>query len=259
MNFKKIFLPFAAGALALGLAACSDDEEAANTEAEGTEEPTAEEQQATEEQQQAMEDMQAALEEQQVAEDEVVLTINGEEILGEEYNAALGSAQNNFQRMGQDPTTEEAAEQIKTQTIELITNQTLILQKAEEAGLEASEEEIDEEYATFAEQNGGEEALNEIMTAQGMEEAELRDRMADSIKFDKYIEQVAPVEEPTDEEIQTYYDEAAAQGEEAGQEVPPLEETRDQIVTILTDQQQQELLMAHLEELKAESEIETMI
>ncbi|TFE03882.1 SurA N-terminal domain-containing protein [Jeotgalibacillus salarius] len=262
MNFKKIFLPFAAGALALGLAACSDDEEAANTETEQTEETeeaTPEEQQATEEQQAAMEEMQAKMEEQQVAEDEVVATINDEEILGETYNSALATTQSNLQQSGQDPTTEEAAEQVKNQTLDLLINQTLITQKADEAGLEASEEEIDEEYAAFQEQFGGEEALNEIMEAQGMDMETLRGQMADSIKFDKYVDQVAPVEEPTDEEIQEYYDQSSAQMEEQGQEVPPLEEVREQIVAGMTQQQQQEQLMAHLEELKADAEIERLI
>ncbi|MFB1082326.1 SurA N-terminal domain-containing protein [Jeotgalibacillus sp. JSM ZJ347] len=258
MNFKKIFLPFAAGALALGLAACSD-EESANTEAEN-EEPTAEEQQAAEDQQAAAEEMQAAMEEQQVAEDEVVATINGEEITGEAYNSALASTQSNLQQMGQDPTTEEGAEQAKTQTLDLLVNQTLIIQKANEAGLEASEEEIDEEYAAFQERFGGEEAMTELMEAQGLDVETLRGQMADSIKFDKYISEVAPVEEPTDEEIQTFYDEnVVTQAEAAGQEAPALEDVRENIVSSLTRPEQQEKLMAHLEELKADAEIERLI
>lgn len=257
MNFKKIFLPFAAGALALGLAACSDDE-SANTEAEN-EEPTAEEEQAAEDQQAAAEEMQAAMEEQQVAEDEVVATINGEEITGEAYNSALASTQSNLQQMGQDPTTEEGAEQAKTQTLDLLVNQTLIIQKADEAGHEATEEEIDEEYASFQEQFGGEEALNEIMEAQGMDQETLRSQMADSIKFDKYVNEVAPAEEPSDEEIQEFYDQITAQAEQTGQEAPALEDVREDIVANLNQQKQQEQLMAHLEELKAEAEIERLI
>ncbi|TFD95836.1 SurA N-terminal domain-containing protein [Jeotgalibacillus sp. R-1-5s-1] len=257
MNFKKVLLPFAAGALALGLAACSEDE-AANNEEAATEEQAGGEQ-STEEQQAAQEEMQAKLDEQKVADDEVVATVNGEEILGVDYNNVIQRTQMQFQMQGQDPTSEEGANQIKEQSLNLLIDQTILLQKADEAGLEASEEEIDEEYAAFAEQNGGEEQLTTTLEEQGMTVEELRGQMAETIKFDKYIDQVAPVEEPTDEEIQEYYDQAAAQAEEAGQEAPALEDVRDTIVQNLQQSEQQELVTAHLEEIKAEAEIETLI
>ncbi|WP_227394241.1 SurA N-terminal domain-containing protein [Jeotgalibacillus aurantiacus] len=258
MNFKKVLLPFAAGALALGLAACSEDE-AANNEEAATEEQAGGEQQSAEEQQAAQEEMQAKLDEQKVADDEVVATVNGEEILGADYNNVLQRTQMQFQMQGQDPTSEEAANQMKEQALNLLIDQTILLQKADEAGLEASEEEIDEEYAAFAEQNGGEEQLTTSIEEQGMTVEELRGQMAESIKFEKYIDQVAPVEEPTDQEIQEYYDQATAQAEEAGQEAPALEDVRDTIVQSLQQSEQQELVTAHLEEIKADAEIETLI
>jgi len=256
MNFKKFLLPFAAGALALGLAACSDDEENANAPEEEnaqTEAPSEEEQQA------AAEEMQAKLAEQQVEEDEVVAVVNEQELTGVEYNAALSQIQGQMQQMGQDPTSEEAAEQVKTQALDSLVNQTLIIQKAEEAELDASEEEIDEEFTAFQEQFGGEEAMNEALEAQGMEVETLRDQIAESIKFEKYVTEAVPAEEPTDEEVQEYYDQAAAQSEESGQEMQAFEEVSEQIKQILTEQKQNEQLMAHVEELKADSEIELMI
>jgi len=256
MNFKKILLPFAAGALALGLAACSDEEDNANAPEEEnaqTEEPS------EEEQQQAAEEMQAKLAEQQVEEDEVVAVVNDEELTGVEYNTALTQIQGQMQQTGQDPTSEEAAEQVKTQALDSLVNQTLIMQKAEEANLDATEEEIDEEYNAFQEQFGGEEAMKEALEAQNMEVETLREQIAESIIFEKYVEEAIPTEEPTDEEVKEYYDQAAAQSEEAGQEMQPLEEISDQIKQMLTQQKQQEQLMAHVEELKENAEIELKI
>ncbi|TDL32550.1 hypothetical protein E2R51_07645 [Jeotgalibacillus sp. S-D1] len=251
MNLKKILLPFAAGALALGLAACNDEED------KSAEEPKQEE--ASKEDQAAAEESQKKLEEQQVDEKEVVAVVNDQEILGEDYNAALGQVQGQMQQAGQDPTSKEAAEQVKTQTLDTLVNQTLILQKAEEAELTASEEEIDEEYNAFQEQFGGEEAMNEMLEAEGMKPEALREQIAESIKFEKYINETVPTEEVTEKEIQEYYDQAAAQSKESGQEMPPLEEVSENIKTGLEQQKQQEKLAQHVEELKADASIDLKI
>ncbi|PPA70200.1 SurA N-terminal domain-containing protein [Jeotgalibacillus proteolyticus] len=256
MNLKKFLLPFAAGALALGLAACNDDEDKAN---DAPEDEAAQQQEPTEEEQAQAEEMQAKLDEQQVEEGEVVATVNEEEITGEDYNGALGQVQFQMQQMGQDPTSEEAAEQVKTQTLDTLVNQAILVQKANEGNHTASEEEINEEYTAFQEQYGGEEAFNELLEEQGLEEEVIKESIADTIIIEKYIDEAVPVDEITDEEIQEYYDQASASSEETGQEVPPLEEVREDIKSSLEQQQQQEKLMQHLEELKADSEIEYLI
>lgn len=253
MNFKKLFLPFAAGALALSLAACSEEEDKATkekTQDEANQEAASEEQGA---------DLQATLAEQQVEDSKVVAVVNGQELTGIDYNAALISIQSQMQQVGQDPTSEEVIEQIKAQALDTVVNQTLILQQAKEEELTASEAEVDEKYATLEEQYGGEEALSQALTAQGMDIEVLKADIADSILFEKYQDKVVPADEVTEEEIQAYYDQVAAQSEESEQELPPLEEVREEIAGILKEQQQQEKMIAHLEELKESAEIELKI
>ena len=63
----------------------------------------------------------------------------------------------------------------------------------------------------------------------------------------------------TDKEIQEYYDQAAAQSKEAGQELPPLQEASEEIKGILKQQQQEEILANHVEKLKADAKIELKI
>jgi hypothetical protein len=260
MNYKKILLPFAAGALALSLAACSEEDKAPKEETpqeetskEGTKAPSEKEAAA------AAKEMQAKLAEQQVDEDKIVAVINDEELTGFEYNSVLTSIQGQLQQTGQDPTSKEAVEQVKTQTLDTLVSQTLILQKAKEAKLTASKEEIDKEYATIEEQSGGEKAMNELLKAQSMDVKTLKEQIAESIQFEKYQDKVAPAKEVTDKEIQEYYDQAAAQSKESGQKLPPLEEASKQIKGMLEQQQQQELLTAHVEELKADAKIELKI
>ena len=250
MKLKRVLLPIMAGALAFGLAACGDKEKTAKDEPK---------QDAPEEQKESAESMQTKLTEQQVDKDKVVAVVNEEELTGEIYNIALTSIQGQMQQMGQDPTSKEIAEQVKTQTLDTLVNQTLILQKAKEAKLEASASEIDEQYASIEEQVGGEQEMEKMLKSQGMDKKAIKEQIADSILFEKYLEKVAPVGKVTDKEIKEYYDQVAASSKEAGQEMPPLEEVSQDIQGMIEQQQQQKLLAAHVEELRAAAAIELKI
>lgn len=251
MKFKKILLPFAVGALAFTLVACGDEDKA--TKEETPKEKTTQEATTDEK------EIQAKLAEQQVNESEIVAVVNDEELTGLMYNSVLFSIQSEMQQMGQDPTSKEAAEQIKKTTLDSLVSQTLIVQKAKEADLTASEAEIEEKYASIQEQLGGEEAMQKALTAEKMDEKTLKEQIGESILFEKYQNKVVPAKEVTDKEIQEYYDQAAAQTKEAGQEFPPLEEVSEEIKGLLVQQQQQEVFVKHLEKIKADAKIELKI
>ena len=250
MKFKKYLYPFAVGALAFTLAACGDEDKASK------EEPKEE---TTQEATKDAEEIQAKLAEQQVDESEIVAIVNDEELTGLEYNSVLISIQSELQQMGQDPTSKEAVEQIKTKTLDSLVSQTLIVQKAKEADLTASEAEIDEKYASIQEQIGGEEEMQKALKAEKLDEKSLKQQLGESILFEKYQNKVVPAKEVTEKEIQDYYDQAAAQSKEAGQEFPPLEEVKEKIKDLLVQQQQQEVFVKHLEEIKADAKIELKI
>ncbi|KAA0966338.1 hypothetical protein FQ087_08910 [Sporosarcina sp. ANT_H38] len=261
MKLKKVLVPFMAGALALGLAACGGEEKAETEEKpkEETKQEATNEQGATKEQEASAKEMEEKLAKQQVDKDKIVAVVNKEELTGEEYNAALTSIQGQMQQMGQDPSTKESTKQVKAQALDILVNQTLILQKAKEAKITASTSEIDEEYSAFEEQFGGEKEMKKALEAQNMDVKTLKEQVAESIIFEKYLEKVAPTEKITDKEIKEYYDQVAAQSKTAGQEMPPLEEVSEEIQGIIKQEQQQKLLATHVEELKADAKIELKI
>ena len=255
MKFKKVLLPFITGALALSLAACSEEDKAVKEET-----PQAEtEQGATKEEEESANKMQAKLDEQQVDKSKIVAIVNEEEVIGEEYNSVLTIIQSQMQQAGQDPSSEEAAEQVKKQVLDTLVNQKLILQKAKEAEIKASTSEIDEEFLTYEEQFGGEKEMKKALKDQGMDEKILKEKIAEFIITEKYLAKVAPAGEVTDKEIKEYYDQVAAKSKEAGQELPPLEESSKEIQTILEQQQQQKLFVTHIEELKEDAKVEFKI
>ncbi len=255
MKFNKILLPFIAGVLALSLAACSGEEKAATDE-----KPQGDtKQEATNEQEVSAEEMQAKLAEQQVDNNKIVAVVNDEELTGEEYNVALTSIQGQMQQMGQDPSSKESMEQVKAQALDTLVNQALILQKAKEAKMKASTSEIDKEYSLVEKQFGGEKEMKKLLKSQSMDVKTVKEQITKSIIFEKYIDKVAPAEKITDKEIKEYYDQAASKSKEAGQELPPLAEISKEIQGIIKQEQQQKRLATHVEELKADAEIELRI
>ena len=185
--------------------------------------------------------------------------VNKEELTGEKYNAALTSIQGQMQQMGQDPSSKESAEQVKTQALDTLVNQTLILQKAKEAKIKASTSEIDEEYSLLEKQFGGEKEMKNALKDQNMDVKTVKEQIADSIIFEKYLDKIAPAVKVTDKEIKEYYDQAASTSKEAGQEMPPLAEVSEEIQGIISQEQQQKLLATHVEKLKEDAEIELKI
>lgn len=247
MKLKKFFLPFAAVTLALGLAACGNGDKE-ETEQDPTEQVD----------QEAIDKMNKKLAEQEVEDDLVVAVVNEEELNGMDYNVVLQNIQRQYQEMGIDPTAEELVEEIKERTLNELVSQTLFLQKAKSEDIEVSPEEIDNEYNLLITQFGNEEALEEVLEQEKVSKEDFKERIADSIVYSKYQEQIAPAEEVSDEEVQSYYDEFAEQSEGV-EELPPLEDLSDNIRQLITEQKQQEKLLAHLDELKESADVELKI
>lgn len=247
MNLKKLFLPIAVIALALGLAACGNDDK------EEEQEDAGEEQEVDQE---AIDEMNAKLAEQEIDEEEIVAVVNEEELDGKQFNTVLRNIQVQYQQMGQDPTTDELKELIQEHTLNNLVSETLFLQDAKAQGTEVLPEEIDNEYGMFVEQFGGEEALAEALESEGMEiESFKEEQISNSLLYSKHLEKVAPTEEVSDEEIKAYYDQFAEQSEGEG-ELPSVEDLSDDIEQMIVEEKQQEKLQAYLEDLKEDADIE---
>lgn len=241
------------GLMAVVLAACGGNDESKETNAK-----TAETVQQ-EEQQKQIEEMQKKLEAQQIDEKKTVAIVNDQKILGSDYNSALASVQGFMQQMGQDPTSKEAAEQAKNQTIDSLIGQTLLLQEADKKNYKVTEEEINKQLEEIKKQFKTEEEFEAALKKSGMDMKTFETQIADGIKLKQYVEKEVPAGEITDEEIQKMYDQFAEQGKSTGQEVPKLEDVKPQIEQSLQQQKQQEKLAQQVEELKKNAKIDIKI
>ncbi|WHZ59005.1 SurA N-terminal domain-containing protein [Metabacillus hrfriensis] len=254
---KKVMLSLITGLMAVVLAACGGNEE--SKEAKNDDKAKTAETDQQKDQQKQMEEMQKKLEAQQVDEKKTVALVNDEKILGSDYNSVLQSTQGQMQQMGQDPTSKEAAEQVKKQTLDSLVGQTLLLQEANKKGYKASDEDVKKQLDETKKQFKTEKEFEAALKKSGMDMKTLEAQIADDIKFRQYVEKEVPAGEISAEEIQKTYDQYAEQGKSSGQEVPKLEEVKPQIEQSLQQQKQQEQLAQKVEELKKNAKIDLKI
>jgi parvulin-like peptidyl-prolyl isomerase len=254
---KKMMFILITGLMVVVLAACGGNDE--SKEAKNDDKAKTAETDQQKEMQKQMEEMQKKLEAQQIDEKKTVAIVNDKEILGSDYNSALASAQGQMQQMGQDPTSKEAAEQVKQQTMDSLVGQTLLLQEADKKSYKVSEADINKQLDEIKKQFKTEKEFEAALKKSGMDMKTLETQIADEIKLKKYVEKEFPASEITDEEIQKTYDQYAEQGKTTGQEVPKLEEVKTQIEQSLQQQKQQEKLVQQVEKLKKNAKIEIKI
>ncbi|MGO4889857.1 SurA N-terminal domain-containing protein [Anaerobacillus sp. MEB173] len=191
---------------------------------------------------------------------DVVAEVNGEEISKEEfvttYEGQFMQLAMQSQMFGQ----EVDQEQLKQQIAESLVGQKLLIQEAEKAGFEASEEDINETLDGIAAQNGlaSKEEFLAALAEQGMDEDEVMSQVELQVKVDKLIASESGDIQPTNEEIEEYYNMVVAQQEQMGGEdveIPSFEEIKPQLEEEVKNQKRAEGIQALVEKLTEEGDV----
>lgn len=176
---------------------------------------------------------------------EVVATVNGTEITKDDF---VQTYQSQYQQMAMQQQAGGQApdeEQLKTQVAEQLVNNELLRQGAEDAGIKATDKDIDTTLDEIAKQSGlgsGDEVVS-ALEQQGISAEQVRQDAASQFAITTFIEQEADIAEPSDEELKAQYDAMVEQQSAAGgsaEEVPSFEEMKDQLAQQATMQQQNE-------------------
>ncbi|PFA66354.1 peptidylprolyl isomerase [Bacillus sp. AFS015802] len=255
---KKLLTTLLVALLSIGLAACGSDEE--SQKADDKPKTEASDKKAQEEQAKKMEEMQKKMDEQKVEKDKVVAIVNDEKIKGEDFNNVLTQSQMQYQQMGQDPTSKDAAKKIKDQTIDSLVGQTLLMQQADEKGYKATDDEINKQLEEVKKQYKDDKQFKEAMKKAGFTMDELKTQIAENIKYTNYVEKEIKVDEVTEDEMKKFYDQyASQQGQDQSKDAPKFEDVKPQIKTQLEQQKKQEKLVQHVEDLKKNAKIDVKI
>lgn len=239
---KKMKFAFAPFLLLLTLGACSDNEETApeeSTDPETTEEAAAD----TAPAESSME---------LPAQDEVVVVVNGDEILGNVYNSVARQLETTLAAQGHE-ISEETNELVKEQAMSVLVGNKVILQDAEEKGYEADETKVEERLEELKSQFETEEAMDKALAETGFTLDDMEGQLREQLVYEQYIAEEIQAGEVTDEEVKTAYDGFVESSEE---EAPAFEEMEPTIRKSLEEQKTQEAVFARIEELKEDAEID---
>ncbi len=253
MTKKKILLIGIMFISIFVLAACGGSNNNEETGEKGSEELEQEETEGLE-----------ALDIEDLDADDAMLIINGEEITRGEFDDQFDrTKQMVSQQYGVDLDSEENAmmiPELQHQTVENLIGQRVLKQTAESKGLEVTEEQIDQNIGMLVEQFGGEEGFQEALEVDDLTEEDLEKLVYEELLISQLFEAELNLEdfEITDKEIETFYAQYQMSMEQQGEEVPPLEEVKDQITQQLQQQKSQEEQQNYITELVDDSDIERL-
>lgn len=182
------------------------------------------------------------------ADDQVVLEVNGEEVLGEAYNTAYVDTKRYLLQNNQDASDKAM---LKEQTLQTLQSNTLVKQDAEEQGISITDDDVvvalEETKSQFETEEAYQQALNQLAYTEESFKASLQTQLLQQ----QYLEEVVEVESVTDEEVEEYYTLVKEQSDD----VPPLEDVKEQIIAQLEQTKVQQAFQAKVTSLMEEAEI----
>lgn len=235
---KKLLFSLLLLVFGLLLVACSDDQE----EADDANEQDA----ATEKAEVIVSDQ------EKVEEDSVVATVNGEDILGSTYNLIYSQVKTQLHENGQDT---EDLELVKKQTLDSIVSQEVLVQDAKAKGIEVSDEEVDTYIEESKAQFESEEQFNQALENLNYTMETYREQARLQLQQEGYMDQEFADIEVSDEDVEAYYEQIASQNDD----VPNLDQVRDDIKAQLANMQLRNKLTERVEQLKEKATVEQAI
>lgn len=184
-----------------------------------------------------------------------VAKVNGVAIAKTAYDTQLASAIAAYKAQGIDVDKPENLTQIKTQVLNDLISNELVMQAIAKAGIKASAEDIEKQYQTLLTQAGGIDKLKTQMVTANITEAQLRENIARQIAVQTYLLQNIDVSKATatDEEIAKFYKDNVAPQKDA----PKLKDVSAQIKQQIINTKQQALITAFVQTLKDKAQVET--
>ena len=191
---------------------------------------------------------------------DVVAEVNGEDVTKEEfvpiYEATFQQAAAQAQMSGQAP--DEDA--LKKQTVDDLVDTELLSQEAASRGIEVSDQDVDDELETLAEQNqmGSADELLAAVEKQGVTEDQARAQVETQVMVEQLVADEDGPFDPTEKELRALYAQAKQQQAQAGdqaQQIPPFAQVRDQLEEQARSQEIGKVAGALVKQLRKDADI----
>ena len=186
-----------------------------------------------------------------------VATVNGEQITEEELAVRLNQSTAQLQAQGVDLNDETTRNQARTQLLQDLINEELVLQDAAEREVTVTTAEVTTAFDEIKARFESEQAFQTELTSNNMTEAELRENVERQLILDKYLSEVGGVDSVavTDAEVAAAY----AEYEQTVEDPQPLEEIAAQIEQFVQQQKVAALVEQIVESLRADASVEVLI
>lgn len=157
----------------------------------------------------------------EMADDPVVLQLGETTITRSDFDTRFGLAARSIaaqQGLPYNEQTQALFESVRPNFLDQLATQLVILNQAEALGVSVPGEDIDAEVATIRERYPDDEAFSEFLSTTGFEdEAGLREAIRESFLLQRTVEALGEDIAVSDEDVETFYNENAAQFETAGE------------------------------------------
>lgn len=217
--------------LAVFLVACGDKEESSEPKVEQEEGQTVE-----------------ISDEEKVPDKDVVAVVNGEDVTGKSYNLVYAQLKL-FSSQGGDELDED---EIKTATIESLIDRAVLLQHARDEGIEVTDDDATKELDTIKSEN--EDGLTSLLEQFQMSEDGFKEQLKFELTLNEFKEKNIDVE-VTDEEVEEIYKETKKENEE----IPELDEIKDQLKGNIKEQKTNEALQKTIDEIREKAKVENKL
>ncbi|MFC7400737.1 SurA N-terminal domain-containing protein [Citricoccus sp. GCM10030269] len=197
---------------------------------------------------------------------EVVATVNGEEITGEEFTSAYEAQFQQMAMQSQMTGQEMNQDDMKKQLADSMVGTELLVQDAEAQGHSADDEKVNAFLEKTAESSGV-KSVDELVAKfkeQGYSEDQLRSDAKKQVLLDQSIAEM-DIEEPTEEELKELYEQTKAaqppaeDGASASAETPSFEELKPELEKQVKSQKENEALAAKIEDLRKDADVQVKL
>jgi SurA N-terminal domain len=188
-----------------------------------------------------------------------VAKVNNAKVTKHELNVSVAQLSAAAVAQGADGSDQKVQDGIKKQALDMLVNTELLKQEAASRKIVVTDEDVDKRLESLKKDVGGEDVLKQRMQQFGVDEKSLRHDILSELTIQALLDQVFKEKNiaVSDEEIKTFYDQAASQGGTG--KMPKMEEVRDQIEKQLLSGKQQQVVTSFIEELRKKATIEVLI
>lgn len=189
-----------------------------------------------------------------VASGSVLASVNGASITESDVQERIAHAKTGLEAQGLNLSDSETSKLLRSQALEEIINEMIVLADAEAKGVTVTDTEVDAQYGQIRSRFETEEQFTEELNKNSFTAETLRDNVRRELIIQKYVAQIesASTLSVTDDEVNNFYSQLQGQSEN----LPPLAELKAEIEAQLKNQKLAAAVQQVVQDLRSKANVE---